>query len=119
MRDLLADSPSDRAWARVVSSELAPLAGDKPLPEIPVQRSAPREPEGAAGPPTQPAAAAPARAPAAEPPAAPSGEPTRLGPGPAQPDPEPKRRRGRRKKRDDGADGPAAARAAPGSAARW
>ena len=106
VRDLLADSPSDRAWARVVSSELAPLAGDKPLPEIPVQRSAPREPEGPAGPTEQPPAAAPARAPAVEP-LAPSGEPTASGLGPAQPDPEPKRRRGRRKKRDDGVAVPA------------
>ena len=39
-RDLLADSPSDRAWARVVASELAPLAGG-PLPEIPLARAAP------------------------------------------------------------------------------
>ena len=44
VRDLLADSPSDRAWARVVSSELAPLTGETPLPEIPVERAAPREP---------------------------------------------------------------------------
>jgi hypothetical protein len=34
-RDLLADSPGARAWARVVASELAPLAGENPLPEIP------------------------------------------------------------------------------------
>ena len=45
VRDVLADSPTDRAWARVVSSELAPLAGDNPLPEIPVERSTPREPD--------------------------------------------------------------------------
>jgi hypothetical protein len=42
-RDLLADSPGARAWARVVASELAPLTGDKPLPEIPAERQAPRE----------------------------------------------------------------------------
>src|ERR1700748_2812648 len=30
VRDLLADSPTDRAWARVVASELAPLADDRP-----------------------------------------------------------------------------------------
>jgi hypothetical protein len=35
-RDRLADSPTERAWARVVASELAPLATD-PLPEIPVE----------------------------------------------------------------------------------
>lgn len=39
VRNLLADSPSDRAWARVLSSELAPLSAD-PLPEIPVEGSA-------------------------------------------------------------------------------
>ena len=109
VRDLLADSPSDRAWARVVSSELAPLAGDKPLPEIPVQRSAPREPEETADPTTQPVAA-PALPPGLEPPPPPPDEPTASGPGPAQPDPEPKGRRGRRKKRDDGADEPAGSR---------
>src|ERR1700727_1387929 len=42
VRDVLADSPSDRAWARVVASELAPLTGGNPLPEIPVERSTPR-----------------------------------------------------------------------------
>lgn len=41
VRDLLADSPSERAWARVLSSELAPLSSG-PLPEIPVERSSPR-----------------------------------------------------------------------------
>jgi Sigma-70, region 4 len=35
-RRRLAESPTDRAWARVVASELAPLAAD-PLPEIPVE----------------------------------------------------------------------------------
>ena len=33
-RDRLASSPADRAWARVIASELAPVAS-KPLPEIP------------------------------------------------------------------------------------
>src|SRR5205085_2293276 len=33
-RNSLARSPTERAWARVVASELQPLAG-KPLPEIP------------------------------------------------------------------------------------
>jgi hypothetical protein len=42
-RDRLADSPPERAWARVVASELAPLAAD-PLPEIPVERGRDREP---------------------------------------------------------------------------
>jgi hypothetical protein len=35
--DRLADSPAERAWARVVASELAPVA-THPLPEIPVER---------------------------------------------------------------------------------
>jgi hypothetical protein len=43
-RERLARSPTERAWARVVASELAPLASG-PLPEIP---SAPAEPEEAA-----------------------------------------------------------------------
>ena len=88
VRDLLADSPSDRAWARVVSSELTPLAGGNPLPEIPVERSAPREADA-------PEPAAP------EPLVAPPSDPTASGLGPAQADGEPKRRRGRRRKRDD------------------
>jgi len=37
--DALADSPGQRAWARVVSSELGPLAAD-PLPRIPDGRAA-------------------------------------------------------------------------------
>jgi Sigma-70, region 4 len=36
VRERLAESPTDRAWARVVASELAPLASG-PLPEIPVE----------------------------------------------------------------------------------
>src|SRR5438270_11824264 len=40
-RASLARSPAERAWARVLASELAPLARD-PLPEIP-----PPEPAGA------------------------------------------------------------------------
>ena len=45
-RDRLAQSPTERAWARVVAAELAPLARD-PLPEIPVD-SGEREPVGVA-----------------------------------------------------------------------
>jgi hypothetical protein len=52
-RDGIADSPSERAWARVVASELAPLAAE-PLPEIPSTRSAP-----AASAPDLPASPAP------------------------------------------------------------
>ena len=40
VRNRLAGSAGERAWARVVSSELAPLAS-KPLPEIPPERVAP------------------------------------------------------------------------------
>src|ERR1700749_2782828 len=53
VRDLLADSPTDRAWARVVASELAPLTAGRPLPEIPVERSATREPAAPAAVPAQ------------------------------------------------------------------
>lgn len=45
-RQHLASSPSERAWARVVASELAPIAGDG-LPEIPTDDSAVAEPEEA------------------------------------------------------------------------
>jgi len=45
IRDRLAESPSERAWARVLASELAPLASS-PLPEIPTEVSrAAEEPE--------------------------------------------------------------------------
>ena len=37
VRALLTDSPGARAWARVVSSELAPLASERPVPEIPAE----------------------------------------------------------------------------------
>jgi hypothetical protein len=71
-RDRLAQSPSERAWARVLASELAPLASEA-LPEIPVEVSSPRTPQGAeeaaGGPPvTEPvAAAAAADAPTTQP----------------------------------------------------
>jgi hypothetical protein len=57
VRNGLAESPTERAWARVLASELAPLASG-PLPEIPVE----------AGAAPTPAAEAPA-APEPEPPA--------------------------------------------------
>ncbi|HEY6522712.1 MAG TPA: hypothetical protein VIY10_03025 [Solirubrobacteraceae bacterium] len=107
VRDVLADSPNDRAWARVVASELAPLTGGTPLPEIPVERSTPREPdEPAAGSIPEPAPVTPA-APTSEPTAAEPLEPPpaagpglepppAAGPGPAEPDGEPKRRRSSR-----------------------
>ncbi len=56
VREHLAISPSERAWARVLASELAPLAS-QPLPEIPTELTPSHEP-----------VAAPAAAPA-EPPA--------------------------------------------------
>lgn len=100
VRDVLAHSPNDRAWARVVASELAPLTGGTPLPEIPVERSTPREPDapaaGWAGPIPDPAPVAPA----ASTPEPTAPEPLELppaaGPGPAEPDGEPKRRRSSR-----------------------
>ncbi|HWE08053.1 MAG TPA: sigma-70 region 4 domain-containing protein [Solirubrobacteraceae bacterium] len=75
VRDLLARSPSERAWTRVVASELAPLAPEG-LPEIPTgtgggaaepqAASAPEPAAGAAsppsGPPPEPEAAQPAAA---------------------------------------------------------
>jgi Sigma-70, region 4 len=67
VRDRLAGSPSERAWARVVSSELQPLASG-PLPEIPVESpsrdEAPEEAEAeAAESETAPAPNRPARRP--------------------------------------------------------
>jgi hypothetical protein len=56
VRDLLARSPSERAWARVVASELAPLATDG-LPEIPTETSG-RSAESQDAPTPEPAAAA-------------------------------------------------------------
>jgi hypothetical protein len=53
VRERLASSPPDRAWTRVVSSEIGVLANG-PLPEIPVGSSRPSQPEPAAA--TEPAA---------------------------------------------------------------
>lgn len=39
VRDRLGSSPAERAWARILASELAPIARDS-LPEIPVESSA-------------------------------------------------------------------------------
>jgi hypothetical protein len=60
VHERLAGSPAERAWARVVSGELTPLA-DGPLPEIP-DNGAPAD-----APPTPAAAPAPAGAPPAGP----------------------------------------------------
>jgi hypothetical protein len=54
VRDHIGDSPSERAWARVVASELGSIASD-PLPEIPVESASRSEA------PQAPAAAKPAR----------------------------------------------------------
>jgi outer membrane biosynthesis protein TonB len=99
VRDVLADSPSDRAWARVVASELAPLTGGKPLPEIPVERStrgpaAAPEPDAPAAPTPQPTASEPVTPP--EPTVSePLTPPPASGPV-AEPESEPKRRRSSR-----------------------
>ncbi len=52
-RDRLADSPYERAWARVLASELGSVAS-KPLPEIPDGSRAKAKPptDGATAPPT-------------------------------------------------------------------
>jgi len=60
VRQRLATTPSERAWARVIASELAPIAKD-PLPEIPVEApvaAPPPEPEPEPPPPQEPAPAA-------------------------------------------------------------
>jgi hypothetical protein len=68
VRDLLARSPAERAWARVVASELAPLA-DNGLPEIPTEAE-PSRPAAAA---RAPAVASAASGAAAEAPPAAAG----------------------------------------------
>lgn len=68
-RDRLAESAIERAWARVLSAELAPVANG-PLPDIPTDISR-RAPVPA------PDHQAPAGAPVAEPDAAPTGKPKR------------------------------------------
>jgi len=87
VRDLLADSPSERAWARVLSSELAPLSSG-PLPEIPVERSSARS---QAPPPV------PVREPASEQPSAAGAAASGLGP---SPEPETETRGGRPGRRE-------------------
>jgi hypothetical protein len=76
VRRRLAESPAERAWARVVASELAPLASG-PLPEIPTESSGdeaapdapestvPAEPETPAPPSPEPPSPPPAAEPAA------------------------------------------------------
>lgn len=71
-RDRLAESAGERAWARVLGSELAPLAKE-PLPEIPVESarrgSEPAQDTAAAAAPTSGAQRAPVGAGAASTPA--------------------------------------------------
>ncbi len=76
-RNRLADAPAERAWARVVSSELTPLAGGS-LPEIPTEATR-REPAD----PPPPSRPAPPRGP--EPPR--GHQPPRGASPPARPDP--------------------------------
>jgi hypothetical protein len=64
VRDLLAQSPGERAWARVVASELAPLATGE-LPEIPPEAEAPRQAAPAVAAPAASAATTPSAATAA------------------------------------------------------
>jgi hypothetical protein len=63
VRHLLAESPSERAWARVLSSELASLA-NHPLPEIPVETSGSRAAVRAPTPELPPSTVEPAPGPA-------------------------------------------------------
>ncbi|MGH2916377.1 MAG: hypothetical protein ACRDMX_15460 [Solirubrobacteraceae bacterium] len=112
-RDLLADSPGDRAWARALSASLAPLS-DSPLPEIPTAQSS--APPAAQDAPT-PAQEAPPVAAAAEPaapiaPAQPAASVTPAEPAaPQEPAPD-KRQRRRRRDRDraKSGDGPRSSR---------
>lgn len=87
--DSLANTPSERAWARVVASELTPMAAH-PLPEIPVSAE-PREPEPVAAeaepePVAEPVAAGRGSQPAEPPPAEPvaPSSPRRAEPSPAE-----------------------------------
>ncbi len=73
VRDLLAHSPAERAWTRVVASELTPLASGE-LPEIPAGAE-PAEPAPARAPATPVAAAAAAPAATGSEAAAAFGEP--------------------------------------------
>ncbi len=57
VHDSLAVNPPERAWARVVAAELAPLAA-KPLPEIPAATATAAAAEPATGAPAEPATVA-------------------------------------------------------------
>jgi sigma-70-like protein len=58
VRDRLSDSPEERAWARAIASELAPVAA-APLPEIPSESVPAREPPSPSTPPSAPPGSAP------------------------------------------------------------
>ena len=101
VRDQLIDSPADRAWARVIASELSPLAAG-PLPEIPTERDAGPTPVADDEPPmyvppgmedetapAEPAAPAPRAFPTASAPAARAAAATGATPPPTEP-PSPK-----------------------------
>jgi Sigma-70, region 4 len=86
-RQRLAENPGERAWARVIASELAPLTGGS-LPEIPVEADAASGSEAVqAAAPSAPSAAAEAAAASAPGAAAEAGVPS--APGAAAPVPPP------------------------------
>ena len=78
-RDRLAESPYERAWARVIASELQTVASE-PLPEIPDGTARSKAPESDAGsaPTTAESPAAEARSPTPKPKPGPKTERTRL-----------------------------------------
>ena len=125
-RSVLADSPGDRAWARMLSTSLAPLApaGLPDVPTTPASAGAavsaaqaagqtPAPPQAAAPqrppPPPSPAEAAPPQAPSPAPASAPHPSPTPApdqppehGAGPATPQPEPELQGGRSRRQRGG-----------------
>lgn len=93
VRARLAASPAERAWARVIASELAPMAS-RPLPDIPADAAAAAAPEPAPPVPEPPSEA--------EPEPEPAERPSRPVPGATGPDAEEERTRraSRREKRE-------------------
>lgn len=86
VRERLAQNPAERAWARVIAAELEPIAS-RPMPEIPLEPGAVRQPP----PPPEPE----------EPEEAPRERPLRGAPAAAPPAKEPRPpRRGRRERRE-------------------
>ncbi|MGI8715411.1 MAG: RNA polymerase sigma factor [Solirubrobacteraceae bacterium] len=114
VRDRLAQSASERAWARVLSSELAPLAAGA-MPEIPLETTGSRPqqpaaaPEAAAAPaPPAPAGSAPDSVSAAAP--QPSGSASEKRRGRRQREPRPPREPKRSARSPDSAAGPRSSR---------